>query len=157
MSLTTTIKTIQDIMRKDVGLNGDAQRTEQLVWMLFLKILDEKETQTEESNEHYVSPLKDEFRWRNWAVLTEDEEANNDEIIAFVDGELFPALRDINSYQGDSKLRKVIHSIFEDTRNYMKSGSLLRQVIKKIQEEIPLKNFEDQQHLGDGITTVNRD
>lgn len=144
-------------MRKDVGLNGDAQRTEQLVWMLFLKILDEKEAQTEETNKDYVSPLKDEFRWRSWAIVCENEEANNDELIAFVEGGLFPALQNIDSYQGDSKLRTVIHSVFEDTRNYMKSGSLFRQVINKIEENIPLKNFEDQQHLGDVYEKLLRD
>ena len=155
-------------MRKDVGLNGDAQRTEQLVWMLFLKILDEKETQTEELKKDHVSPLKDEFRWRNWAIVSEDGGFNNrtdndaetektDGLIAFVEGELFPALQDIHSYQGDSKLCAVIHSVFEDTRNYMKSGSLLRQVINKIEEDIPLKNFEDQQHLGDVYEKLLRD
>ncbi|MGI8502942.1 MAG: type I restriction-modification system subunit M N-terminal domain-containing protein, partial [Hassallia sp.] len=73
MSLTSTIKTIQDIMRKDVGVDGDAQRMSQLVWMLFLKILDEQEKQIEEV-QNYTSPIKEEFRWRKWAAVEKEEQ-----------------------------------------------------------------------------------
>jgi len=143
-------------MRKDVGVDGDAQRIGQLVWMLFLKILDEQEKQIEQKNKKYKSPLKDEFRWRNWAVATERKK-EDDELIAFVNNELFPALKNNHAYQGNGKIRVVIKSIFEDAYNYMKSGSLLGQVIEKIEEEIPLKNFEDQQHLGDVYEKLLRD
>ncbi len=156
MSLTTTIKTIQDIMRKDVGIDGDAQRMSQLVWMLFLKILDEREKQIEDV-EKYISPIQEEFRWRNWAAVDKEEQKTDDKLIEFVNNHLFPALKDINSYQGDSKLREVIQSVFEDAYNHMKSGSLLRQVIQKIEEDIPLKSFEDQKHLGDVYEKLLKD
>jgi type I restriction enzyme M protein len=143
-------------MRKDVGVDGDAQRIGQLVWMLFLKILDEQEKQIEQKNKNYISPLKEEFRWRNWAG-TEEKYKEGDELIAFVNNLLFPALKNIKTYRGKSKLRLVIQSIFEDAYNYMKSGTLLRQIIRKIEEEIPLKSFEDQQHLGDVYEKLLRD
>lgn len=156
MSLTTTIKTIQDLMRKDAGVDGDAQRMSQLVWMLFLKILDEREKQIEDV-QNYTSPIKEEFRWRNWAAVDKEEQRTDDQLIEFVNNRLFPTLKDIKSYQGDSKLREVIHSVFEDAYNHMKSGSLLRQVIQKIEEDIPLNSFEDQKHLGDVYEKLLKD
>jgi type I restriction enzyme M protein len=156
MSLTTTIKTIQDIMRKDIGVDGDAQRIGQLIWMLFLKIFDEQEKQVEQKNKRYKSPLKDEYRWRNWAAA-EENQRDGDDLIRFINNNLFPALKNIESYQGKSKIRFVIQSVFEDAYNYMKSGNLLQQIIQKIEDEIPLRNFEDQQHLGDVYEKLLRD
>jgi type I restriction enzyme M protein len=156
MSLTSTIKTIQDIMRKDVGVDGDAQRMSQLIWMLFLKILDEQEKQIEEV-QNYTSPIKEEFRWRNWAAVEKEEQKTSDQLIEFINNDLFPGLKDINNYRGNSKLREVIQSVFEDAYNYIKSGSLLRQVIIKIEEDIPLKSFEDQKHLGDVYEKLLKD
>ena len=156
MSLTTTIKSIQDIMRKDVGVDGDAQRMSQLVWMLFLKILDEQEKQIE-AVKNYTSPIKEEFRWRNWAAVDKEDQPTDDQLIDFVNNHLFPGLKNIKTYQGDSKLRQVIQSVFEDAYNYMKSGSLLRQVIQKIEEDIPLNSFEDQKHLGDVYEKLLKD
>jgi type I restriction enzyme M protein len=156
MSLTTTIKSIQDLMRKDAGVDGDAQRMSQLVWMLFLKILEEREKQIEDV-QNYTSPIKEEFRWRNWAAVDKEEQRTDDQLIEFVNNRLFPTLKDIKSYQGDSKLREIIHSVFEDAYNHMKSGSLLRQVIQKIEEDIPLSSFEDQKHLGDVYEKLLKD
>ncbi|MTJ51971.1 N-6 DNA methylase [Anabaena sp. UHCC 0253] len=156
MSLTTTIKSIQDIMRKDVGVDGDAQRMSQLVWMLFLKILDEQDKQME-AVKNYTSPIKEEFRWRNWAAVDKEEQPTDNQLIDFVNNHLFPGLKNIKTYQGDSKLRQVIQTVFEDAYNYMKSGSLLRQVIQKIEEDIPLKSFEDQKHLGDVYEKLLKD
>jgi type I restriction enzyme M protein len=157
MSLTTTIKTIQDIMRKDVGVDGDAQRMGQLVWMLFLKILDEQEKKIEQIEEGHISPIKEEFRWRNWAAVDENEQKTGDQLIEFVNSQLFSALKDVHSYQGNGKLPEVIQSVFEDAYNYMKSGTLLRQVINKIEEDIPLESFEDQKHLGDVYEKLLKD
>lgn len=143
-------------MRKDAGVDGDAQRMSQLVWMLFLKILEEREKQIEDV-QNYTSPIKEEFRWRNWAAVDKEEQRTDDQLIEFVNNRLFPTLKDIKSYQGDSKLREVIHSVFEDAYNHMKSGSLLRQVIQKIEEDIPLSSFEDQKHLGDVYEKLLKD
>lgn len=143
-------------MRKDVGVDGDAQRMSQLVWMLFLKILDEQEKQIEEV-QNYTSPIKEEFRWRNWAAVEKEEQKTSDQLIEFINNDLFPGLKDINNYRGNSKLREVIQSVFEDAYNYIKSGSLLRQVIIKIEEDIPLKSFEDQKHLGDVYEKLLKD
>lgn len=143
-------------MRKDVGVDGDAQRMSQLVWMLFLKILDEQEKQIEEVQD-YTSPIKEEFRWRNWAAVEKEDQKTGDQLIEFINNDLFPGLKDINNYRGNSKLREVIQSVFEDAYNYIKSGSLLRQVIIKIEEDIPLKSFEDQKHLGDVYEKLLKD
>ena len=91
MTISTTIKSIQDIMRKDVGVDGDAQRLSQLVWMLFLKIFDDRETQWELLQEKYTSPLPEKYRWRNWA--TNAEGLTGDALKTFIDNEMFPALQ----------------------------------------------------------------
>jgi len=93
MSITSAIKSIQDIMRKDVGVDGDAQRIGQLVWMLFLKIFDDREQEWELLNEDYRSPLPEGFRWRNWAA--DPEGMTGDELKSFIDNELFPGLQNL--------------------------------------------------------------
>lgn len=129
-NVTGIIKSIQDIMRKDVGVDGDAQRISQLVWMLFLKIFDDHEAELELTEENYKSPIPEDLRWRNWAANTEG--ITGDELSDFVNLQLFPTLK--NSLSLDSIRAQVIHNVFEDAYNYMKSGTLLRQVINKISE-----------------------
>ena len=90
MSISSTIKSIQDIMRKDVGVDGDAQRLSQLVWMLFLKIFDDRESEWELLQDDYQSPLPEAYRWRNWAANAEG--LTGDALKNFLDNELFPAL-----------------------------------------------------------------
>lgn len=144
-SIRTLIKSIQDIMRKDIGVDGDAQRIGQLVWLFFLKIYDDRESEIELLEENYQSPLKDEYRWRNWAADPEGE--TGDELIDFVNLKLFPALKQLSTY-GEHGLRsRVIRSVFEDAYNYMKSGTLLRQVINKI-NEIDFNNSGDRHLFG---------
>ena len=127
------IKSIQDIMRKDVGVDGDAQRISQLVWMFFLKIFDDREAELEIVEDHYHSPLPEHLRWRNWAK--DKEGITGDELADFVNLQLFPTLKDKLNLQGDQGLRaQVVHNVFEDAYNYMKSGTLMRQVINKICE-----------------------
>lgn len=92
MSLGTTIKAIQDIMRKDVGVDGDAQRIGQLVWMLFLKIWDDRESERE-LDDDFVSPIPEDLRWRNWAAS--DEGLTGDDLLNFANNRLFPALKDL--------------------------------------------------------------
>ena len=117
MSISTIVKSIQDIMRKDVGVDGDAQRLSQLVWMLFLKIFDDRETQWELLQDNYKSPLPEKYRWRNWA--SNPEGLTGDALKIFIDNELFPALQSLETKTNDQKAY-VVRSVFEDAYNYMK-------------------------------------
>lgn len=144
MALSTTVKTIQDIMRKDAGVDGDAQRISQLVWMLFLKIFDDREQELELRSTKYRSPIPEKLRWRNWAA--DPEGMTGDELLDFVNDKLFRTLKDLpveaNGMQG------VVRGVFEDAYNYMKSGHLMRQVINKL-NEIDFNRSSDRHELGD--------
>lgn len=132
-NVSGVVKSIQDIMRKDVGVDGDAQRISQLVWLFFLKILDDREEELELTEEDYKSPLPENLRWRNWAK--DSEGITGDELLNFVNNELFPTLKNKLNVEGEDNHRAlVIKYVFEDAYNYMKSGTLLRQVINKICE-----------------------
>lgn len=147
MSLSTLIKTIQDIMRKDVGVDGDAQRISQIVWLLFLKIFDDKEKEWEITISNYKSPLPNRFKWSNWAA--NDEGDTGEELIDFVNNDLFPALKKLSNTAGVSPHGKVIGSVFEDAYNYMKSGTLLRQVINTIQSDVDFNSSSDRHLFND--------
>jgi len=145
-NISGTIKSIQDIMRKDTGVDGDAQRISQLVWMFFLKIFDDREEEVELLEDDYNSPLPEELRWRNWAADVEG--ITGDDLSEFINNQLFPTLKTGLSLDGDSGQRaRVIRNVFEDAYNYMKSGTLIRQVINKI-SEIDFNNTEDRHTFG---------
>ena len=144
MPLATLIKTIQDIMRKDVGVDGDAQRISQICWLLFLKIFDDKEQEWELTNPRYKSPLQSRFRWSNWAKNPEGD--TGQELVDFVNNDLFPALKRLATTAGVSPHGRVVGSVFEDAYNYMKSGTLLRQVINTIEEDVDFNSSTDR-HL----------
>jgi len=154
MSITSTIKSIQDIMRKDVGVDGDAQRLSQLVWMLFLKIFDDRESEWELLQDDYRSPLPESYRWRNWAA--DAEGMTGDALKQFVDNELFPALQQLPAKGGDQRAY-VVRSVFEDAYNYMKSGQLLRQVINKIQAGVDFNKSHERHLFGDMYEQLLRD
>lgn len=154
MSISSTIKSIQDIMRKDVGVDGDAQRLSQLVWMLFLKIFDDRESEWELLQDHYVSPLPEQYRWRNWAANAEG--MTGDELKKFLDNDMFPALQTLEAKGGDQRAF-VIRSVFEDAYNYMKSGQLIRQVINKIQEGVDFNKAQERHLFGDMYEQLLRD
>jgi type I restriction enzyme M protein len=157
MSISTTIKSIQDIMRKDVGVDGDAQRIGQLVWMFFLKIYDDKETEYEllEANDgDYRSPIPERLRWRNWAA--DQEGMTGDELLDFVNNQLFPTLKNLQPVGGD-KRGFVIRGVFEDAYNYMKSGHLMRQVINKIVAGVDFNKAQDRHLFGDLYEQILRD
>ena len=140
------IKSIQDIMRKDVGVDGDAQRISQLVWMFFLKIFDDREEELELLEDDYDSPLPEHLRWRNWAA--DPEGMTGDALADFVNLQLFPTLKEKLPAHGPAgKRARVVRSVFEDAYNYMKSGTLLRQVINKICE-IDFNNTDDRHTFG---------
>ncbi|MEX2565498.1 MAG: type I restriction-modification system subunit M N-terminal domain-containing protein, partial [Cyclobacteriaceae bacterium] len=127
-TITTNIKGIRDIMRKDTGVDGDAQRISQMVWMLFMKIFADKEEEWEITIEGYQSPIPDPFKWQNWAA--NEEGLTGDALMDFVNNELFPALKELDF--SISPQARIIRSVFEDTYNYMKNGTLFRQVINQI-------------------------
>ena len=149
------IKSIQDIMRKDVGVDGDAQRISQLVWMFFLKIYDDREAEIEVLEDHYKSPLPEHLRWRNWAA--DPEGMTGDELGDFVNLQLFPTLKNKLAVSGPTGERaKVIRNVFEDAYNYMKSGTLMRQVINKICE-INFNNTQDRHTFGSIYEQILKD
>ena len=125
------IKSIRDIFRKDPGLSGDAQRIEQLGWMIFLKLFDDKDKEKEILNPKYKSPIPTKLQWRNWAE--DDEGMTGDTLITFVNNELFPQLKNL-TIGLDDKLGVIIRNIFDGTNNYMKSGTTFRQAINKLNE-----------------------
>lgn len=143
-NLSSTIKTIQNIMRKDSGVDGDAQRIGQLSWMLFLKIFSDSEENWSFYEEGYESPIPAELQWSAWA--SDDEGITGDELLDFVNNKLFPTLKNLPT-EGN-KRAYMIRSIFEDAFNYMKSGQLLRQIINKI-NEIDFNSSEDRHIFGD--------
>lgn len=147
MPLSTLIKSIQDIMRKDVGVDGDAQRISQMVWLLFLKIFDDKEQEWKLTIKEYKSPLQSRFQWSNWAANAEG--MTGEELIDFVNNDLFPALKKLATNAGVTPHGKVVGSVFEDAYNYMKSGTLLRQVINTIQGDVDFNSSEDRHLFGD--------
>ncbi|MBF0620932.1 MAG: SAM-dependent DNA methyltransferase [Magnetococcales bacterium] len=154
MSITTTIKGIQDIMRKDVGVDGDAQRISQLVWMLFLKIFDDQEQEAELMDEDYTSPIPENLQWRSWAA--EDEGMTGEELMAFVNNDLFPTLKNLSVATDSDQLGLVIRSVFEDAYNYMKSGQLMRQVINKI-NAVDFNSSQDRHLFGDIYEKILKD
>lgn len=125
------IKSIRDIFRKDPGLSGDAQRIEQLGWMIFLKLFDDKDLEKELMNAKYKSPIPSNLQWRSWAA--DDEGITGDALINFVNNELFPQLKNLK-VSADDKLGVIIRNIFDGTNNYMKSGTTFRQAINKLNE-----------------------
>ncbi|MFS8541948.1 MAG: type I restriction-modification system subunit M N-terminal domain-containing protein, partial [Tissierellales bacterium] len=153
MSIVNIVKSIQDIMRQDVGVDGDAQRIAQLVWMIFLKIFDDKEVELELQDDNYVSPIPEEYRWRNWAA--DDEGMTGDELLEFVNNKLFPALKELSDVEENTR-GYIVKEVFQDSYNYMKSGTLMRQVINKI-NEIDFNKSEDRHLFNDFYETFLRD
>lgn len=147
------IKTLQNIMRKDPGVSGDAQRIEQLGWMISLKILDDKDKEIELLNDKYVSPMPENLQWRNWAA--DDEGMTGEELKNFVDGELIAGLKNLDVSTGN-KRAIIIREIFDGTNNYMKNGTILRQVINEL-NKIDFNSSEDRHVFGDIYETILRD
>jgi type I restriction enzyme M protein len=146
MSVRTTVKSIQDIMRQDAGVDGDGQRISQLCWMFFLKILDDQDAQFELMDPDYESPLPDALRWATWAA--DPEGMTGDDLLVFINDRLFVRLKELTPTGPQTRRKRVVRAVFEDAYNYMKSGQLLRQVINKI-NEVDFNNLVDRQHFGD--------
>jgi type I restriction enzyme M protein len=172
MNLSSTIKSIQDIMRKDDGVDGDAQRIGQLTWMLFLKIFDQCEETWEDDaadrGEEYASPIPEESRWRTWAALVPDDAGKKkppvlgSEMIKYVEENVILPLRNLTpidvsesspplereKQQRTANIQKVVRSLFQDSNNYMKSGTLMVAVIEKLDEAIDFHDIKARGQLG---------
>ncbi|WP_129675512.1 class I SAM-dependent DNA methyltransferase [Candidatus Chloroploca sp. Khr17] len=146
MSARTLVKSIQDIMRQDTGVDGDAQRISQLCWMFFLKIIDDQDQELELLDATYRSPISERFQWRTWAA--DPEGSTGQALLTFVNDELFPALKNLPVTGQPDDRRRVVRDVFEDAYNYMKSGQLMRQVVNKI-NGIDFNNLTERQHFGD--------
>ncbi len=147
-NISAIIKNVRNIMRnEDQGISGDAQRLEQLGWMLFLKILDEKDQELEIIRENYTSVIPEPFQWRNWAV--DPEGITGDELLAFIDDPndgLFVTLKNLQSITA-SERAALVREVFDGSNNYMKSGYAMRQVINQL-NGFDFNNSEDRQIFG---------
>jgi type I restriction enzyme M protein len=133
-------------MRQDTGVDGDAQRISQLCWMFFLKIIDDQDQQLELMQEDYKSPVPEPLQWRAWAANPEG--ITGEELMAFINTQLFPQLKELSIAGKGGDRRRVVRDVFEDAYNYMKSGQLMRQVVNKI-NEVDFNNLAERQHFGD--------
>ena len=147
------VKTLQNIMRKDQGVSGDAQRIEQLGWMITLKILDDKDAEMELLNDDFVSVIPENLRWHAWAGNSEG--ITGDAMKDFVDNKLFPGLQNLDVSTGN-KRAVLIRDIFAGTNNYMKNGTIIRQVVNKL-NEIDFNASEDRHMFGDIYEGLLRD
>lgn len=162
MSLSTTIKSLQDIMRKDAGVDGDAQRLGQLGWMLFFKIYSDLELEAEIEDEHYVSPIPKGLHWAEWADQDRlgKDAPTGEALIDLVENRLFPELKnlDLDTLTGKTRERgALLRGVFEDAFNYMKNGTLLRQVINKLNSDIDFNQSKTRHLFGDIYEQILRD
>lgn len=153
-NLKGILDSIRKIMWQDTGLNGDAQRIEQLGWMLFLKIFSDKDKELEIIKDDYESPIPAEFHWDGWAG--DDEGITGDELQAFVDQKLFPTLRNLKVGMSDDLANKralLVREVFEGNNNYMKSGINIRKVLNKL-NEIDFNIAKDRHAFGELYETM---
>lgn len=161
MAVNNIVKRIQNIMRQDAGVNGDAQRIEQMTWMFFLKVYDTQEETWEykacREGKTYVSIIPEELRWRNWAVDEKDGKAlTGDALLSLVNDRLFPTLKNIEATRETPRSKAIVKDVFEDINQYMKNGTLLRQVINVI-NEIEFDDAQDRHLFGDIYEGILKD
>ena len=156
-NLSNFIKRLRDIMRNDAGINGDAQRIEQIAWMLFLKVYDAKEEDWELDDENYVSIIPENCQWRNWAhddksgkVLT------GDSLLDFINNTLFPTLKNLEVNKNTPIKKSIVRTTFEDANNYMKDGVLVRQVVNVI-DELDLSDYDEIHAFGEIYENILRE
>ncbi|HBW13093.1 MAG TPA: SAM-dependent methyltransferase [Proteiniclasticum sp.] len=148
MVISNFVKRIQDVMRNDSGVNGDAQRIEQIVWILFLKIYDAKEETWELLNDNYTSIIPKGLKWRDWAVDRKDGEAlTGDALLDFVNNTLFPTFKNLEIDENTPMSQVIVRYAFEDANNYQKDGVLLRQVVNII-DEIDFTEYKERHEFG---------
>ena len=148
-NLSTFVKQIRDITRKDPGVNGDAQRIEQIVWILFLKIYDTQENEWEFEDSKYESIIPNEFKWKNWAHDDKSGKAiTGDELLNFVNNKLFPTFKNLEIDENTPIKKAIVKTTFIDANNYMKDGTLLRKIINII-DELNLTDYDESHAFGD--------
>lgn len=153
-NLTGFVKRLRDIMRNDAGINGDAQRIEQIAWMLFLKVYDAKEQDWEWDDEDYQSIIPEECRWQNWAQDDKSGTAlTGDKLLDFVNNNLFPTLKKIPVDASTPIKKAIVQTTFADANQYMKDGVLLRQVINVI-DELDFSDYEESHAFGEIYETI---
>ena len=134
-NLSGFVKRIRDIMWNDAGVNGDAQRIEQMAWVLFLKVYNSKEEEWEYTDRPYSSIIPENCRWNNWAADDRSGSAmTGDTLLDFVNNTLFPTLKNLEGTPETPIKKAIVKTTFEDANNYMKDGVLLRQVINNIDD-----------------------
>lgn len=148
-NLSSFVKTIRDVMRNDAGINGDAQRIEQIAWMLFLKVYDAKEQDWEINEDNYQSIIPEKYRWCNWAHDDHSKDImTGDTLLNFVNNELFPTLKSLPVDMDTPIKKSIVKTTFEDANQYMKDGVLLRQVINII-DSLDLGDYEESHAFGE--------
>ena len=148
-------------MRQDAGINGDAQRIEQMVWMFFLKVYDTQEETWEykafKEKRTFESIIPEELRWRNWAIDNKDGLAlTGDALLSFINNNLFPTLKSLSVTRETPRSKSIVKEVFEDLNQYMKNGTLLRQVINVI-NEIEFDDADDRHMFGDIYEGILKD
>lgn len=161
MAVNNIIKRLQNIMRQDAGINGDAQRIEQMVWMFFLKVYDTQEETWEykafKEKRTFESIIPEELRWRNWAIDNKDGLAlTGDALLSFINNNLFPTLKNLSVTRETPRSKSIVKEVFEDLNQYMKNGTLLRQVINVI-NEIEFDDAYDRHMFGDIYEGILKD
>jgi type I restriction enzyme M protein len=147
MSSRNIVKSIQDIMRKDEGVDGDAQRLAQMCWLFFLKIIDDQDKQLQALHGNaYTSPIPQALQWNSWA--SDEGGKTGKELLKFVNSQLFPGLKNLKAVQQGDSRRLVVKAVFEDAINYMKNGNLIREVVNKI-NSFDFNNLVERKHFGD--------
>ena len=153
-NLSSFVKRIRDVMRNDAGINGDAQRIEQIAWMLFLKVYDAKEEDWEFEDEKYESIIPEELRWRNWAhTENQGDGLTGDKLLNFVNNKLFPTLKNLEISPATPIRQSIVRTTFEDANNYMKDGVLLRQIANII-DELDFGSYEETHAFGEIYETI---
>ena len=152
-NMSNFVKRVRDIMRNDAGINGDAQRIEQIAWMLFLKVYDAKEQDWEWSDDNYQSIIPEPCRWRNWAHDENGQGMTGDTLLDFVNNTLFPTLKNLPVDASTPIKKAIVQTTFADANNYMKDGVLLRQVIGVI-DELDLTDYEESHAFGEIYETI---
>ena len=158
MAVGALVKKIQNIMREDAGVNGNAQRIEQMVWMFFLKIYDAKEEEWEIVQDDYESIIPEKLKWRNWAIDNGDGKAlTGEQLLGFVNNELFPTLANLTITKQTAQGQAIVRYAFESAHNYMQDGILLRRVINAINEEVDFTEYKEIHAFGEVYETILKD
>lgn len=167
-NLTGFVKRLRDIMRNDAGINGDAQRIEQIAWMLFLKVYDAKEQDWEWDEDDYQSIIPEPCRWANWAHDDKSGSAmTGDKLLEFVNNTLFPVLKGKDIKDSDGKIliegvkvdastpirKAIVQTVFADANQYMKDGVLLRQVLNVI-DDLDFSDYKESHAFGEIYETI---